>query len=100
MGAQATAPENTGPHRPQPVIKAGVGTAIIVGVVLAIARGLAIEFDAETRDLVVGLVVVSVPVIANWLASRFVTPLDSPVLPEGTLVNNGESEVTSRWSET
>jgi len=80
----------------QPVLTAGA----IAGITLAawnvvVAQGLLSGLTPQAQDAFAVLVNLVVPIIAALIAARFVTPIASPNLPIGTMVNKHSDAPTA-----
>ena len=83
-------------RRPQPVVGAGLVAGIISGAFVMALRKLGFPVTDDLALAIGGLVVAAIPVVLAWWASRRVTPMSDPRLPEGTHVNDGTSLVQRR----
>ena len=79
----------------QPVLTAGtIAGLILAGWQVVVAQGMLGGLTPEAHDALNVFVSLLVPIIAAVLASRLVTPMASPSLPIGTVVNETNAEPT------
>ena len=72
----------------QPVLTAGaIAGLILAGWQVLVAQGMLGFLTGEAQDALNAFVNLLVPIMAALVAAHFVTPVASPQLPIGTIVN-------------
>ena len=84
----------------QPVITIGVVAGILVAAwSVVVANGVLDGLTTAGRDSITAFVLLLIPVVAAYIASKLVTPLAAPNLPSGTKVNEGNDDVPTTTVE-
>ena len=83
-----------------PVLTTGVASGILIAAwAVVVDQGLLDAMTDAAQLSMTALVLLLIPVIASYLVQRLVTPVASPVLPVGTVVNERSDDPTSVVTE-